>query len=456
MRILMRGAIDPLTAMDPAKFIIENHTGGNIGNMTFTHSIAKTLLVDDNTTIDYVNIARKNTDRYYADYVNDNYDVFIIPLANAFKKSGHEELTKLADFVRMLKIPCIIIGVSIQQVLSDKKFVDVYPYNDEVKLLISNVLNKSPMIGVRGEMTGDYLSDLGFKAEKDYTVIGCPSMFTFGDKLPEAKDTKLGESSFICFNSKVEYEKREIYQPFMEFAKRNMEAFPNMVYVQQQIDDIRMIYLDRYKRKLRENKMYDISKAVSFSDVPSWINYLKDNVDFSVGTRTYGSVAAVLGGVPTVAIPFDKRILELTDYHNIPTYDYSKLNEKTTLYDLFESADFSSVQKGHKERFEHYLDFLHKSKLDTIYDHSYEGGITPYDKRIAEQDFYGVIKAYDACDEKEQFKRYRDAFPIVKKIQADERKRAEKLTEEVAELKAELEELNNETKKSIFKRNKNR
>ena len=453
MRILMRGATDPLYAMDPAKFIIENHTGGNIGNMTFTHSIAKSLLTDADTVIDYVNTAKQNLDRYYADYVNDNYDYFIIPLANAFKVKGHEELTKLAVFVKMLKIPCAIIGVSIQQMLSDTKFVDSYKYNDEVKELIGAVLSKSPMIGVRGEMTADYLGDLGFKAEKDYTVIGCPSMYTFGNTIPEAKSIKLCESSVVSFNSKVEYENREVYKPFVEFSKRNMKAFPNMVYVQQQIDDIRMIYLDRYKRKLRENKVYDISKAISFVDVPSWINYLKENVDFSIGTRTYGTITAVLAGVPAVTIPFDKRIFEITQYHNIPVFDADKITDKTTLYDIFEQADFTSVQKGHRERFEHYLDFLHKLGLDTVYDHKYEDGKTPYELKIAEQNFSGVIKAYDVCDEAEQFKRYRDAFPIVKKIQADERKRAEKLSEEIEELKAEIDELK-VPKKGLFKKNK--
>lgn len=439
MRILMRGAIDPLTAMDPAKFIIENHTGGNIGNMIFTHSIAKALLVDDDTTIDYVNIARQKTDRYYADFVNDNYDMFVIPLANAFKVKGHEEMTKIANFVKMLKIPCAIVGVGIQRTLGDDRFIDIYPHNDEVKYLVSTVLDKSPIIGVRGEMTGDYLSDLGFKAEKDFTVIGCPSMYTFGDTLPEVKKIELNENSVIAFNSKVEFEKLEGYQPFMEFSKRNMEAFPNMIYVQQQIDDVRMIYLDRYKRKLRKNKMYDVTKAVSFVDIPSWIDYFKNNVDFSVGSRIHGNVAAILGGVPAVTIPFDRRVLELADYHNIPLYDYKLLDDKTTVYDIFEKADFNSIHVGHKERFEHYVDFLHKVGLDTIYDHEYAGK-TPYDKRIEEENFYGVIKCYDVCDEKEQFKRYRDAFPIVKKMQADESKRADKLATEVKELKFQLED----------------
>ncbi len=440
MRILMRGATDPLVAMDPAKFIIENHTGGNIGNMIFTHSIAKALLVDDDVQIDYVNIVKQKTDRYYADYVNDTYDCFLIPLANAFKVKGHDEMTKLADFIKMLKIPCAIIGVGLQRTLGSDRFIDIYPHNDEVKALVNAVLEKSPIIGVRGEMTGDYLKDLGYKEEKDFTVIGCPSMYTFGDTLPEVKHIELNKDSVVSFNSKIEFEKLEGYKPFMEFTKKNMAEFPNMIYVQQQIDDVRMIYLDKYKQKLRKNKMYDISKAVSFVDIPSWIDYFKENVDFSVGSRIHGNVAAILGGVPALTIPFDRRVFELADYHNIPMVDCKTVNENVSLYDLFEKADFNSVHKGHKERFEHYLDFLHKLDLDTVYDHTYEGGITPYDRITSEQNYYGVIKAYDAADDAERLVRYRSAFPIVKKMQLDETKKVEKLQEQIKNLKAELAE----------------
>lgn len=441
MKILMRGAINPLTAMDPSKFIIENHTGGNIGNMIFTHSIAKTIITDDNTTIDYVNTAKQKLDRYYADYVNDTYDYFLIPLANAFKVKGHDEMTKLANFVKMLKIPCAIVGVGIQRTLGEEKFIDIYPHNDEVKYLVSTVLKKSPMIGVRGEMTADYLNDLGFRPEKDFTVIGCPSMFTYGDTLPEVKNIELNENSVVAFNSKIEFEKLEGYKPFMDFSKRNMDMFPNMIYVQQQIDDVRMIYLDRYKRKLRKNKMYDISKAVSFVDIPSWIDYFRDNVDFSFGSRIHGNVAGILGGVPSVTVPFDRRVFELADYHNIPMVDYTKLGDDVTLYDIFEKTDFNTIHNGHRERFNHYIDFLHKLNLDTIYDHSYADGELPYDKIIAQQNFFGVVKAYDVCDEAEQFRRYRDSFPIIKKIQADDNKKAVKLQNEVNELKKQLEEV---------------
>ncbi|MCR5207790.1 MAG: polysaccharide pyruvyl transferase family protein [Eubacterium sp.] len=451
MKILMRGTVNPLTAPNTAKFIIENRTGGNICNMLFTHSVAEALMYSDDVEIDYVNTAKKKLDRYYADYVNDTYDCFVLPLANTFKVQGHEEMVSLADFIKMLKIPCHIIGVGIQRTLTGDKFIDTYPYNDEVKQFVSAVLNKSPLIGVKGEITSDYLSDLGFKPEKDFTVIGCPSMYLYGEKLPKVKALKLNGDSVVAFNSKVEFETRKGYAPVIDFLKSNMAEFKNPVYVAQQIDDIRMLYLDRYKRKRRDNKFYDIDKAVSFVDIHSWIDFFKD-VNLSVGSRIHGNIAAVLAGTPALAIPYDRRVYEIADYHNIPIIDYKAL-DGASLTDIAEKTDFTTVNRGHGERFSHYLDFLHKLGLDTIYDHSYADG-TPYDKLIAEQEFCGVIKAYGACGEAEQLERYRDAFPIVKKLQSDESIRGEELSAEIEELKAEIAQLKNPPKKKrgLFKK----
>ncbi len=419
MRILMRGTIDPLTDMNPAKFIIENHTGGNIGNMIFTNSIARTLLVDDDTVIDYLDLRNRKLDDAYAAYVNETYDYFLIPLANAFKSTNYDELMIITDFVKKLKIPCCIIGVGIQRTISKARFSEVYPHCEEAKAMVAAVLEKSPMIGVRGELTGEFLQDLGFLPEKDFTVIGCPSMFTYGDTLPEIKPSLLTKDSVISFNSKVEFEKLDGYRPFVEFAKRNMELFPNMIYVQQQIDDVRMIYLDSIKQDLRGQKNYDVDKAVSFTNIPAWIEYFRDNVDFSFGSRIHGNVAAILAGVPSVAVPFDRRVLELAQYHNIPFIKVKPLSKVQTLYDVFERADFSSVHRGHKERFHHYLDFLHTLGLDTIYDHDYHGEKIPYDKIMDAHRYPGVIKAYNTLSDAEKLERYKDSFQLYREIRKE-------------------------------------
>ena len=450
MRILMRGTIDPLTDMNPAKFIIENYTGGNIGNMIFTNSIARTLLVDDDTVIDYLDLRRQKLDDAYAAFVNETYDFFLIPLANAFKSTNYDELMIITAFVKKLKIPCCIIGVGIQRTISKARFSEVYPHCEEAKAMVAAVLEKSPMIGVRGELTGEFLQDLGFLPEKDFTVIGCPSMFTYGDTLPEIKPTVLSAASTISFNSKVEFEKLDGYRPFVEFASRNMELFPNMIYVQQQIDDVRMIYLDSIKQDLRAKKSYDVSKAVRFTNIPAWIDYFRENVDFSFGSRIHGNVAAILAGVPSVAVPYDRRVLELAEYHNIPYIKVKPLAKVKTLYDVFERADFSSVHHGHKERFQHYLDFLHTLGLDTIYDHDYKGEKIPYEKIMDAHKYPGVIKAYDTLTDAEKLERYKDSFQLYREIRKELTSTLEEDKKEIAALKkqaAQTQRLEQENEK---------
>ena len=363
----------------------------------------------------------------------------------------------ITDFVKKLKIPCCIIGVGIQRTISKARFSEVYPHCEEAKAMVAAVLEKSPMVGVRGELTGEFLQDLGFLPEKDFTVIGCPSMFTYGDTLPEIKPTVLTGDSVISFNSKVEFEKLDGYRPFVEFARRNMELFPNMIYVQQQIDDVRMIYLDSIKQDLRAQKSYDVDKAVSFTNIPAWIDYFRENVDFSFGSRIHGNVAAILAGVPSVAVPYDRRVLELAEYHNIPYIKVKPLAKVQTLYDVFEKADFSSVHRGHKERFGHYLDFLHTLGLDTIYDHDFKGEKIPYDKIMDAHQYPGVIKAYSTLTDAEKLERYKDSFQLYREIRKELTETLDEDKKEIAALKKQaaqtkqLEKENKELKEALNK-----
>ncbi|WP_410089573.1 polysaccharide pyruvyl transferase family protein, partial [Streptomyces sp. gb1(2016)] len=50
-----------------------------------------------------------------------------------------------------------------------------------VREFVTEVLNRSASIGVRGEFTEQYLKNMGFR---DVEVIGCPSMFMNGETCP--------------------------------------------------------------------------------------------------------------------------------------------------------------------------------------------------------------------------------------------------------------------------------
>lgn len=415
MRYLVRGAINPLSNMNQAKFIIENHTGTNIGNMIFLNSIVRTLLVDDDTAMDFINLRRIKITEEYIEKVNSTYDAFLIPLANAFKKSFYKELIILTKFIKKLRIPCHIIGVGIQQILSSKPFETTYEYNNEVKEFVAAILEKSPMIGVRGQLTADYLQAIGFVPEKDFTVIGCPSMFTFGAELPQLKNTsRLTPNSVVAFNSKKEFEKLANVLPFIKFTGNSMREFPHYVYIMQQINDVEMIYLDSMNDEARKDKFYDVSRAVSFTNIPSWLEFMNKNIDFAFGNRIHGNVAAVLAGVPTVVVPCDKRVLELADYHNIPSISLKAIEKTSSLAEIYEKADFSSIYNGHEERFRHYLDFLRKLGLDTIYDHEYKDGKTPFDIAQEKVNYFGIVRDYSVINQDEKINRYKEAYTLLK------------------------------------------
>lgn len=70
--------------------------GGNSGNMLFVYSMFRALLTED-TKID---VNYYNLDESTIDKVNEEYDAFVIPLANAFR-SDFAEMPKLISFVKV-------------------------------------------------------------------------------------------------------------------------------------------------------------------------------------------------------------------------------------------------------------------------------------------------------------------------------------------------------------------
>lgn len=230
MRYLMRAPVHPLDNMPQEKFILQNHAGSNIGNLLFPASIARTLMVDDETQIDCINTKHAKLNRSYAEYVNANYDAFLIPLANAIKTSFKDEALKLTKFIRMLEIPCHIIGVGLQTLEEDmQNFIRIFPYGDILRDFFLAVLEKSPQIGVRGEFTAEYFKHMGFVPEKDFTIIGCPSMYLYGDTLPEVQIHSLTDQSHLAFNSKIEFAVFDEYNIVDEYISNAMKQYPNSV-----------------------------------------------------------------------------------------------------------------------------------------------------------------------------------------------------------------------------------
>lgn len=412
-RILMRSSMHPLRVYSTSDAIRKNIMNQNTGNMIFAYSIARTLLLDE-TTFGITRTVNNFSDAA-VEKINAEYDCFVIPLANAFRKSFQEELDIMTRLIKRLKIPCIVVGIGLQAGVGeeiDKEFV----FDDSAKKFVKAVLEKSSIIGVRGEITAQYMRKLGFVEEKDFTVIGCPSMYLHGDQVPLKDPVELTPQSLVSVNRKI-----GLPDTLQQFIYDTSLKFENAMFVPQGIDDLRLLYagkaIDRVKfPKIHEtypwqmdNEICSSGHEIAFTNVPSWLEFLSGR-DFSFGSRIHGNIAAVLSGTPAYIFAPDSRILELARYHNIQHMAAKDITEDTDIFDIYEKTDFTSVQRGHRERFEHYLDFLDANGLEHVYKENRTNHRTRFDEMIESMDFPSGVMALNLQSLTEQRVRLDDYF----------------------------------------------
>ena len=219
----------PLSNIKPMHVICKNLIGNNLGNMLFPYSVARTLMCED-VVIDTMTTAKEYS-MTEVKRINEEYDCFVFPFANAFRISFMEELCRVTSLIKQLKIPCIVIGVGAQAPVN--KEPKSAALDEAVKDFMHAVLEKSNIVGLRGEFTASYLKKLGFVDGKDFTVIGCPSMYAFGKKLPEMEVKELTPLSSVSTNSKL-----DLPQKFHDFMYRSRQAIPDYYYIPQVIEEI--------------------------------------------------------------------------------------------------------------------------------------------------------------------------------------------------------------------------
>lgn len=380
-RILLRAGKSPFEQVSPATVFWDDLIARNNGNLLFAHSAYKMLSAPGVE----INVTRyRNPPAEEADEINEKYDAIVLPLANAFRPDFENQLVSLTALIRKLKIPVVVVGVGTQAELgsdpNQKRRLD-----DTAKAFLSAVLDRSASVGVRGEFTKLYLNSLGFSAVE---VIGCPSMFLYGDRLTVAKRVaSLDASSPIAVNLTNGMPKNigPLYQQV--YAQR-----PNATYMPQSRADLAMLLwgqpADRGKEgdllpRSPDHPMIASGRVRFFTDVTPWIDFLKAR-DFSFGTRIHGNVFAILAGTPGYVIAHDSRTLELARYFEIPHCQVSDITERTSVEALYDEADYGPLVKNHATRFATYHAFLEKNGIDSIFGHP--GEAEAFEARLAAVD----------------------------------------------------------------------
>lgn len=416
-RILIRSGKSPFRVASPAEFIQQDLIGTNSGNLLFSDAAHKLLLAPDTEVTS--NGIRTDISPERAGRINEEYDVFVVPLANAFRPAFQASLDRLSTLIEQLTIPVVVLGVG-AQVGADYDTAALKPMEASVRRFVTAVLERSASIGVRGELTASYLRGLGF-GEVD--VIGCPSMFLHGDTFPTPREPRtFGADARIAINLSPD---AIPVGDVAGIARRAQERFPHLTYYAQNLVDAELLfwgdtseatgYQDGFPLQLT-HPLFREDKVRVPLDPRTWLADLA-GFDFAYGTRIHGNIAALLAGTPAVVLTHDSRTLELCRYFELPYRMLGDLPADPRPEDLYEQADFTRLLNGHKERFTRFTGFLDKHSLRNTFSHGDAGAA--FEARMAALELPPTIGLWDGSDDgalryrlswlREQLKRNRAA-----------------------------------------------
>ena len=393
-KILVRAGFNPLVKYSPCDFFSKNLVGDNLGNLLFAYG-AMNVLWTENTTIKQLYDKPHYSDEEI-DYINSNFDVFVMPMADAFRPSYLHQLRSYISLIRKLKIPVIVLGIGLRTTY-EPQFCINPELDSVVKLFVSTVLEHSAKLGLRGTITATYLSKLGFKEDRDFVPIGCPSLYTYGNNIhiktiSSYDNIKCGK---LLFNTNT-WAKNHFSEfiPYIDnFIQNIVNEVPNHFLVQQKIQEFKYLYFGKIfsSRMLVNsiftdddfNKLHQEDRVKCFTNVPSWIKFCQD-ADLFVGNRFHGAVAAVLSGVPHIFLPFDGRTRELSEFHHLTSIIPDKIKEKSNIRDYIDVLDFKSFDNYQDANLSNYIEFLENNGLQHIFKQQsgYEIGLTPMEKLV--------------------------------------------------------------------------
>lgn len=408
--IYIRSGMSPFESFPAEKILLKDAFGTNVGNFLYVYGILRNIVTDESVVT--ANHYQTSYTAEEIDRINQTQDIFIIPLADAFRQDF--ALDALTRLVKKLTIPCVVTGVGLRAPF-EPDFATSFPFDGKVKKFVSAVLDKSAIIGVRGEITSAYLSHLGFREGTDHMAIGCPSMYTAGPTLT-IRNTDITPASRVCINSSV-----TAPDNVHEFLAHVTEEFKDWHFVPQVTKELRLLYTGSpypgktpplYPKRITD-ETYRSGRSEFFLNVPTWLDYMS-KADLSIGSRLHGNVAAMLAGTPSIVIPKDARVRELSDYHDFTRVDIDTVNGSTDVWELIRNADFQQPCRRQEENFNRFLGFLDKNEIPHIYKDGTPETI-PFMERMKTVKLQPPVTTFAQCSLEEMAKRFERFYPKYEK-----------------------------------------
>ncbi|AWB93579.1 polysaccharide pyruvyl transferase family protein [Aeromicrobium chenweiae] len=396
-RLLIRSGKDPFTPVVAESTLTQDVFNSNSGNYLFQHSVWKALSTDSAELVSNGTLSERVVpQRGDAQRIDDEFDHFVVPMANAFRADFEPRLSRLADLVEQLSIPVTVVGIG-AQAAHGQGIESLAPVSATVKRFVGAVLDRSASIGVRGEFTKAYLLSLGFPDDA-VDVIGCPSLFLHG---PDFRVDKRVDA--ITPDSRLALNLTPEVRGIGAFATAQAERHPHLTYIGQDANDLRLLLWgtpfphvhDPLVPVHLEHPIYQQDRMRLFLDTWTWYDFMATQ-DFAYGTRFHGNVAALLGGTPALLLAHDSRTLELAEYHRMPYTLMPELSADLRAEDLYASTDLTEFNAAMPEGFARYTAFLERNGLEHIWTPG--NGRGDFDERLAAATFPPPVHPLIASD----------------------------------------------------------
>ncbi|HYH93269.1 MAG TPA: polysaccharide pyruvyl transferase family protein [Candidatus Saccharimonadales bacterium] len=358
--LLLRSRKDAFEVIAPDVALDRNIIGDNSGNLIFLEAAQRLLTTRGQS----VTPDRFVIDPAGAERINERYDGYVIPLANAFRPSYEANLIRLTQLIERLRIPVTILGVGAQANVRYSDAERLRPMEPSIRRFVSAVLERGPSIGVRGEFTASYLEGLGFR---DVDVIGCPSLFLYGDGLRVTKRVPA-----LAPDARVAINISPYVKAMAPIARRHVARYPELIYVPQDLGSLERLVSGGAHDPAAADAPVPDERARFFLDPWPWIAALRD-VDVAFGSRIHGNIAALLAGTPAIVLAHDSRTLEIARYFDIPHRILADLPADIDVAELYAAADFDAFHAGQPGRFATFTAFLARHGLD----HAFAPGEDP-------------------------------------------------------------------------------
>lgn len=390
-RLLIRSGKDPFTPVVAESTLTQDVFNSNSGNYLFQHSVWKALAVDGSELVSNSTLSeRTEPERGDAARINDEFDAFVVPLANAFRPDFAARLDRLSDLLEDVTIPVTVVGIG-AQAAHGQGVESLDDIADTVRRFVGLVLDRSASIGVRGEFTRDYLLRLGFPDDA-VDVIGCPSLFLHGRDFTVAKRTpSIDADSRLALNLTPEV------PGIGDFATAQAERHPNLTYIGQDANDLRLLLWgvpfphvhDPAVPVHMDHPLYQQDRMRLFLDTWPWYDFLASH-DFAYGTRFHGNVAALLAGTPALLLAHDSRTLELAEYHRMPFRVMPELTAEVKAEELYDATDLTELNQELPQGFDRYTAFLERNRLEHRWQDGREG--TQFDAQLEVATFPPAVR----------------------------------------------------------------